>query len=73
MFYTIVAFAGQLIEGGMYVTEALAVDWIGRNIYWTDYALETIEVASLDGRHRTALFTRNLTNPRALILDPRAE
>lgn len=55
----------------MTVTESLAVDWVGRNLYWTDFVLETIEVSKLDGSHRTVLVSENVTNPRALVLDPR--
>lgn len=55
----------------MTVTESLAVDWVGRNLYWTDYVLETIEVSKLDGSHRTVLVSENVTNPRGLVLDPR--
>lgn len=53
------------------MTESLAVDWVGRNLYWTDYVLETIEVSKLDGTHRTVLVSENVTNPRGLVLDPR--
>ena len=53
------------------MTESLAVDWVGRNLYWTDYVLETVEVSKLDGTHRTVLVSENITNPRALVLDPR--
>ena len=55
----------------MTVTESLAVDWVGRNLYWTDYVLETIEVSKLDGTHRAVLVSQNVTNPRGLVLDPR--
>lgn len=47
------------------------MDWVGRNLYWTDYILETIEVSKLDGTHRTVLISENVTNPRGLVLDPR--
>lgn len=53
------------------MTESLAVDWVGRNLYWTDYILETVEVSKLDGTHRTVLVSENVTNPRGLVLDPR--
>lgn len=53
------------------MTESLVVDWVGRNLYWTDYALQTIEVSKLDGSHRTVLISENVTMPRGLALDPR--
>lgn len=62
----------QIFDSGVTVTESLAVDWVGRNLYWTDYVLETIEVSRLDGAHRTVLVSENVTNPRALVLDPRS-
>lgn len=63
----------QVFDSGVTVTESIAVDWIGRNLYWTDYSLETIEVSRLDGSHRTVLISENVTNPRGLVLDPRTE
>ncbi len=53
------------------VPESIAVDWVGRNIYWTDYVMENIEVSTLDGRFRKVLITKNVTSPRGLALDPR--
>lgn len=61
----------QIFDSGVTVTESIAVDWVGRNLYWTDYILETIEVAKLDGSHRAVLLSENVTNPRGLVLDPR--
>ncbi|XP_021582708.2 low-density lipoprotein receptor-related protein 2 isoform X1 [Ictidomys tridecemlineatus] len=58
-------------NSGVSMTESIAVDWIGRNLYWTDYALETIEVSKIDGSHRMVLISKNVTNPRGLALDPR--
>uniref|UniRef100_A0A8C4QIE6 Low-density lipoprotein receptor-related protein 2 n=1 Tax=Eptatretus burgeri TaxID=7764 RepID=A0A8C4QIE6_EPTBU len=60
-----------IFDSGVTVTENIAVDWIGRNLYWLDYILETIEVSHLDGSHRTVLMSDNVTNPRGLALDPR--
>lgn len=61
----------QIFDSGVTVTESIAVDWVGRNLYWTDYILETVEVAKLDGSHRAVLISENVTNPRGLVLDPR--
>lgn len=53
------------------VPETIAVDWVGRNLYWTDSVLENIEVSTLDGRYRKVLLNKNITSPRGLVLDPR--
>lgn len=52
--------------------EGLAIDWVGRNIYWVDSGFDTIEVASLEPpHHRTVLLSQNISQPRGLALDPR--
>ncbi|NWU34611.1 LRP2 protein, partial [Hylia prasina] len=62
-----------VFDSGVTVTESIAVDWVGRNLYWTDFVLETIEVSKMDGSHRTVLISENITNPRGLVLDPRSD
>ncbi|XP_033107798.1 low-density lipoprotein receptor-related protein 2-like isoform X2 [Anneissia japonica] len=51
--------------------EGIAVDWVGRKLYWTDRGLDMIEVANLDGTSRKTLIRDNLFDPRAIIVDPR--
>ena len=34
----------QIVDAAVDLVEGIAVDWVGRNIYWTDYMLEVIEV-----------------------------
>lgn len=46
----------------------LAVDMIGRNIYWTDLDRGVIEVAKLDGSYRKVL-VKNIAGPRSIVLD----
>ena len=60
-----------MLDSGVTMTESIVVDWVGRNLYWTDYVLQTIEVSKLDGSHRTVLISHNVTMPRGLALDPR--
>ena len=42
----------KVITSGIDMVEAIAIDWIGENFYWTDYVLQHIEVAKLDGSRR---------------------
>lgn len=49
-------------------TDGLAVDAVGRKIYWTDTGTNRIEVANLDGSMRKILVWQNLDSPRAIAL-----
>ncbi|XP_045762403.1 prolow-density lipoprotein receptor-related protein 1-like [Maniola jurtina] len=49
--------------------EGLAVDWMGRNVYWTDDSLGALSVARLDAAPRRALL-RERFHPRSIALDP---
>lgn len=55
---------------------ALAVDWIGDNIYWTETdragskAKGRVMVAKTDGRYRRSLVTVGLESPTSLVVDP---
>ena len=55
--------------------EDLAVDWFGRNLYWTDSQRKVIEVARLDGeggrgRSVIAIVNSSLGPPGNIALDP---
>lgn len=50
--------------------DGIAVDWVGRNLYWCDKGLDTIEVSKLDGKYRKILIKTNLMEPRAITLNP---
>ena len=55
---------------GLGSPEGVAVDWISKNIYWTDSARDTIEVVRSDGTSRKNLVSDGLINPRAIAVDP---
>lgn len=59
-----------VIPIGLSRAEGLAVDWIGRNIYWIDSNLEQIEVALINGSFRRTLVEEDIGKPRAIALDP---
>lgn len=61
----------QVISKGTGYFGDLAVDWIGRNLYWTDMQFSTVEVATLEGKNRKILFKGNDSNPMSIVLDPR--
>ena len=50
--------------------DGLAVDWVARNLYWTDAGTDQIEVSRLNGLSREVLISENLDEPRAIALDP---
>ncbi len=58
------------MEFGLDYPEGMAVDWLGKNLYWADTGTNRIEVAKLDGQHRQVLVWKDLDSPRALALDP---
>ena len=50
--------------------EGVAVDWISKNIYWTDSGRDRIDVVRFDGTSRKNLIAEGLVNPRAIAVDP---
>ena len=50
--------------------DGIAVDWVARNLYWTDTGTNRIEVSRLNGSARRVLIDENLDEPRAIALDP---
>jgi len=48
----------------------VAIDWVARNLYWTDTGTDTIEVSRLNGSSRKVLISENLDEPRAIALEP---
>uniref|UniRef100_A0A8C1IU80 Low density lipoprotein receptor-related protein 1Bb n=1 Tax=Cyprinus carpio TaxID=7962 RepID=A0A8C1IU80_CYPCA len=51
------------------VPSALAVDWIGKNLYWCDVERKTLEVSKSNGLYPTVLVSSGLKNPADLALD----
>lgn len=50
--------------------DGLAVDWIGRNLYWTDADRHEVAVAKLNGSFKKVLFDKDVGRPRAIVLHP---
>ncbi|XP_051987125.1 low-density lipoprotein receptor-related protein 8 [Xyrauchen texanus] len=60
-----------LIDTALQSPEGLAVDWVHKNIYWTDSGHKIISVATGDGKKRKVLIDTELIEPRAIAVDPR--
>lgn len=60
-----------LIDTALHSPEGLAMDWVHKNIYWTDSGHKTISVATGDGKKRKVLIDTDLGEPRAIAVDPR--
>lgn len=59
----------QIIEDVKSI-EGVAIDWVGRKMYWTTYKSGTIEVATLDGNYMKVLVNNGLQYPRGIAVDP---
>ena len=62
-----------VIESGLSLVEGLAYDWVGKNLYWLDSKLNTIEVSQIDGANRMIIVNQNISQPRGLALDPASD
>lgn len=49
--------------------EGIAVDWIGRKLYWLDRHAKHLDVAELNGTNRKTLLT-GIADPRAIVVHP---
>lgn len=53
------------------LTDDIAIDWIGNNLYWADAVWSRIEVMNLNNQARAeVLRTSPNYNPRAIAVDP---
>lgn len=55
---------------GLLSPEDVAVDWISRNIYWTDSANDEISASSIDEGLRRSIIVGDLINPRGIAVHP---
>ena len=61
----------DFVTSGLNNVMGMAVDWIGKNLYWTDEGMQAIYVAKLrDGAKKKLLLHENMTHPRSVIADP---
>lgn len=56
----------HIVQLGIENPTSLAVDWVAKNLYWSDFDLKRIEVARLDGSYRRILFHDRHSNSLAV-------
>lgn len=62
-------YAAVFLDKGVIRCEGIAVDWLDRNLYWTDSALLAISVASVaNSTVRKHLITTELNHPKSIVL-----
>ncbi|XP_071812075.1 low-density lipoprotein receptor-related protein 6-like [Apostichopus japonicus] len=50
--------------------EGIAVDWMARNIFWTDTILQHVAVSRYDGSHRHIIISEDIVKPRGIAVYP---
>lgn len=48
----------------------ISVDWIYKNLYWSDLGTKTISVSNFNGTKQKVLFNRGLKEPASIAVDP---
>ncbi|XP_070536212.1 low-density lipoprotein receptor-related protein 4-like [Ptychodera flava] len=61
----------NVIDSALTTADGIAVDWVNRNLYFTDTGRNKLEVSRLDGSSRKILVSVNLDEPRAVAVYPR--
>ncbi|TNN81512.1 Low-density lipoprotein receptor-related protein 8 [Liparis tanakae] len=59
-----------LLDSLLQTPVGLALDWLQHNLYWADSGDKSISVASVDATKRRVLIDTDLSEPRAIALDP---
>ncbi|XP_043497943.1 low-density lipoprotein receptor-related protein 2 isoform X2 [Polistes fuscatus] len=49
--------------------EGIAIDWVGRKLYWLDRHAKHLDVSELDGTNRKTLWS-GIADPRAIVVHP---
>ncbi|CAG0879500.1 unnamed protein product [Darwinula stevensoni] len=60
----------KIIRHDSHGLEGLAVDWVGKKIYWLDRHNKQLDVAELNGTNRRTLKASGISYPRAIAVHP---
>ncbi|KAI3389567.1 hypothetical protein SNEBB_009857 [Seison nebaliae] len=59
-----------IISNGIDRVYGMTVDWINKRLYWADKGTGTIESCDYNGLKRVIVVSKNVTNPRDIVVDP---
>lgn len=59
-----------LFSGNIGFPEDIAVDWVSKNIYWTDSFNDVVAVASIEDGKQLTVIKEELVNPRGIAVHP---
>ena len=57
-------------DEGVFSSEGVAADWLFKRIYWTEFKSDRIMVVDYDGKNKHIVIQDNLSDPRAIAVDP---
>ncbi|CAD6194433.1 unnamed protein product [Caenorhabditis auriculariae] len=60
----------MVVDSDIHTPDGLAIDWIHDLLFWTDGALDQVNVLNLKTKKRRVLFSSDLEEPRAIAVDP---
>jgi hypothetical protein len=60
----------KVVLKGLKSPEGVSVDYLGRNIYWTDARAKTVNVGTIGGSFSKVLFHQDVNRPRAITVNP---
>lgn len=60
----------EVLKHDTHGLEGLAIDWVGRKIYWLDRYSKHLDVAELNGTNRKTLKSSGINDPRAVAVHP---
>ncbi|XP_050738868.1 nidogen-like isoform X2 [Eriocheir sinensis] len=60
----------MVTQGNIGFPEDIAVDWVSKNIYWTDSSNDVVSVASIEDGKQLTVIKDGLVNPRGIAVHP---
>ncbi|XP_025835220.1 vitellogenin receptor [Agrilus planipennis] len=59
-----------IVTSGLVTPEDICIDWITKNLYFTDSDMQHIGVCTSDGSHCTVIMNEDIDKPRGIVLNP---